>query len=139
MTRLNRLVPYLIVAVAVLHFVWAFMPPNTFADIAGEGFFATVSDTTAAHYDARDADMWFLVCGIGNLAIGTLTQAVVRETGRVPTQTGVYLLVLGVVVSIIFFPVNPGPLFIAIGVLALVAANQRTSDVVLRGDHGESR
>lgn len=121
MTSLNRWVPRLIIGSALLHFVWAFVEPNTFGSIASEGFFATVQDTDAADYE-RSADMWYLMCGIGLLAMGTLTAKLARAVGRVPAQTGVYLIVLGITVSVIFFPANPGPLLFVIGVLALIAA-----------------
>lgn len=126
MNSFNRWIPRIIIGIAFMHFGWAFYEPNTFGDIASEGFLATIQDTEASDYE-RSADMWFLMCGIGLLGIGTLTAKAVQATGQVPMQTAAYLIVLGVVVSVIFFPASPGPLFLVVGTLALLAAGQRST------------
>lgn len=122
MNALARWVPRLIIATAVLHFVWAFAQPNSWAVIAREGFFATNVDSEAADYFVHEASIWFMASGFAMLAIGTLSLHVVRATGRLPAQVGWYMLVIGVPLCVIYFPVTGSWAMVVIGVLGLVAA-----------------
>ncbi|MDP9862420.1 MULTISPECIES: DUF6463 family protein [Streptosporangium] len=124
MNGLTRWVPRLIIATAVLHFVWAFAQPNAWSEIAGDGFLSAVVDTGAAGYWPREASVWFLTGGAALLAMGTLSRSVVRATGRLPAQVGWYLLVIGVPLCVIYFPVTGSWVLPVIGVLALVAARR---------------
>jgi hypothetical protein len=124
MNALTRWIPRLIVATAALHFVWAFVQPNAWAGIAGDGFLSSAADPEAAGYFARDASVWFMVSGIALLALGTLARHIVSATGRLPAQLGWYLVIIGFVLSVIYFPVTGGWPVLVIGVLALVAARR---------------
>ncbi|WP_052423187.1 DUF6463 family protein [Nonomuraea candida] len=124
MTTLNRWIPRLLIATAVLHFGWAFVQPNAWAAIAADGFVRSVVDTGAADYFAREASVWFMVSGVALLALGTLARHIVRTTGRLPAQLGWYLVLLGLALCAIYFPVTGGWPVLAIGVLALVAARR---------------
>ncbi|URM88850.1 DUF6463 family protein [Streptomyces sp. MRC013] len=119
-----RWTPRLIIATAVLHFVWAFAQPNDWAGIAADGFFRTSVDAGASHHFAREASIWFMAGGVALLALGTLTRHVLRATGRLPAQVGWYLLALGVPLCVFSFPVSGGWALVAIGVLALVASRR---------------
>jgi hypothetical protein len=121
---LTRWVPRLIIITALLHFVWAFVQPNAWAAIAGDGFWRTVVDTEAGDYFAREASVWFLVSGVTLLAMGTLARHVIRTTGRLPAQLGWYLVVIGIPLCVFYFPVTGGWPVVAIGVLALLAARR---------------
>ncbi|MFK4227552.1 DUF6463 family protein [Streptomyces sp. NPDC019890] len=66
----------------------------------------------------------------GLLALGTLSQRIARDTGRLPAQLGWYLLAIGVPLQILY-PVSGAPGLIVLGVLALLAAR--------RDSAGESR
>ncbi|MFD9484983.1 DUF6463 family protein [Streptomyces sp. NPDC059991] len=68
--------------------------------------------------------------GFGLLALGTLSQRIVRGTGGLPAQLGWYLLAIGVPLQILC-PASGAPGLIVLGVLALIAAR--------RGGAGESR
>ncbi|CAL9316150.1 DUF6463 family protein [Streptomyces sp. SudanB25_2051] len=124
MSGLARWIPRLIIATAALHFVWAFVQPHAWADIAGEGFFRTSVDTAAPDYFAREASIWFMACGVALLALGTMSRHALRATGRLPAQVGWYLLVLGVPLCVFSFPVTGSWALIAIGVLALAASRR---------------
>ncbi|WP_026402421.1 DUF6463 family protein [Actinomadura rifamycini] len=124
MSALARWTPRLIIATAILHFVWAFAQPNAWADIVADGFVRTAVDTDAPGYFEREASIWFMGAGIALLALGTLTRQALRTTGRVPAQVGWYLLALGVPLSVIYFPVTGSWALVVIGVLALLAARR---------------
>jgi hypothetical protein len=70
----------------------------------------------------REYTIWFMVAGVANLAIGTLTASAVRSTGRVPKQVGWYLLAIGVPICALYFPVTGGWAPVAVGIAALTAA-----------------
>ncbi|MFD3678416.1 DUF6463 family protein [Streptomyces sp. NPDC058613] len=121
MSRLSRLVPRLIIATAVLHFVYAVAAPNNWLPMLRDGLFDTVrgqSDVIAAE---RHGDLWFLITGIGLLALGTMSQQTVRQVGRLPVQVGSYLLAIGTIAFVVE-PVSGAVLVIALGVLAAIAA-----------------
>ncbi|GAA2389805.1 DUF6463 family protein [Nonomuraea africana] len=124
MNGLTRWVPRLIIATALLHFVWAFAQPNSWAVIAREGFFRTNVDTEAPDYFVHEATIWFMASGVALLAIGTLAQHVARTTGRLPAQVGWYMLIIGVPLSVIYFPVTGSWPLLVIGALGLVAARR---------------
>ncbi|REE99132.1 DUF6463 family protein [Thermomonospora umbrina] len=111
-----RWLPRLTIACAVVHTVYAFaVMPGTWGDIVRAGVFDGIEGDPE-----REAALWFLFAGIGFFAIGTLTQVVLRSTGRVPLQIAGYLLLLGVPMSIVE-PASGGWLLMGLGVLALVA------------------
>ncbi|MER6951621.1 DUF6463 family protein [Nonomuraea sp. NPDC000554] len=124
MSTLARWIPRLIIATAVLHFVWALVQPNAWAAIAADGFWRSVIDTSAADYFARESSVWFMISGVALLALGTLAQHIVRTTGRLPAQLGWYLVAIGFALCVIYFPVTGGWPVLAIGVLGLVAARR---------------
>ncbi|GGS83147.1 DUF6463 family protein [Nonomuraea spiralis] len=117
-----RWVPRLMIATALLHFVWAFVQPNAWAAIAADGFWRGVADTDAADYSARESSVWFMVSGVALLALGTLARHVLRTTGRLPAQLGWYLVAIGLALCVLYFPVTGGWPLLAIGLLSLVAA-----------------
>ncbi|MFE3449950.1 DUF6463 family protein [Nonomuraea sp. NPDC059194] len=124
MNGLNRWIPRLIIATAVLHFVWAFAQPNAWAAIVADGFLATVVDTGLPDFWIRESSVWFMASGIALLALGTLTRQILRATGRVPAQIGWYLLALGVPMCALYFPVTGSWALVVIGVLVLAAARR---------------
>ncbi|MFD1934350.1 MULTISPECIES: DUF6463 family protein [Nonomuraea] len=124
MNGLARWVPRLIIATALLHFVWALAQPNAWAAIAGDGFLGSVVDTEAPDFWVRESSVWFMTCGVALLALGTLTLHAVRTTGRVPAQVGWYLLAMGVPLCVLYFPVTGSWALLVIGVLALAAARR---------------
>ncbi|MGV9779856.1 DUF6463 family protein, partial [Streptosporangium sp. NPDC003464] len=121
---LARWVPRLIIAVALVHFVWAFTQPNAWAAIAGDGFVRALVDIDPGDYWSREASVWFLAAGVALLAMGTLSLHVIRTTGRLPAQLGWYLVGIGVPLCVLYFPVTGGWPVLAIGVLALLAARR---------------
>ncbi|MGP3975679.1 DUF6463 family protein [Streptomyces sp. 8N114] len=124
MSGLARWIPRLIIATAVLHFVWAFAQPNAWAGIAQDGFVRTSIDSDAADYFEREASIWFLTCGVAFLALGTLARHTLRVTGHLPAQIGWYLLALGVPLCVIYFPVTGSWALPVIGILALIATRR---------------
>ncbi|AIY44576.2 DUF6463 family protein [Mycolicibacterium fortuitum] len=117
-------VPRLIIATAVIHCAYGLVQPNEWANIVRDGVVASVVDTDSADYFARDASVWFMMCGIALLAIGVLTRYAVIETGRIPASVGWFLVVMGIPLTLIYFPVTGGWLVLAIGVIALLAARR---------------
>ncbi|WP_049577546.1 DUF6463 family protein [Nonomuraea sp. SBT364] len=123
--KLTRWIPRLIIATALLHFAWAFVQPNAWAAIAADGFYRSVVDESAPDFFARESSVWFMVAGVALLAMGTLAAHILRTTGRLPAQLGWYLVVLGVALCVIYFPVTGGWPVLAVGVLSLVASRRR--------------
>ncbi|WP_176573288.1 DUF6463 family protein [Nonomuraea pusilla] len=121
---LTRWVPRLIIAIALVHFVWAFAQPNAWAAIASDGFVRALVDIEPDDYFAREASVWFLAAGVALLALGTLSRHLVRTTGRLPAQLGWYLVGIGAPLCVLYFPVTGGWPVLAIGVLALLAARE---------------
>ncbi|MFI0423223.1 DUF6463 family protein [Spongiactinospora sp. 9N601] len=124
-STLTRWIPRLLIAVAVLHFIWAFLQPNDWAGIAADGFFRSIVDPEAPDYTAREADVWFMIGGVAMLALGTLGRHIIRVTGRLPAQFGWYLLAMGLILCVLYFPVTGGWAPLIIGVLAILAAGSR--------------
>ncbi|MBB6343587.1 DUF6463 family protein [Nonomuraea muscovyensis] len=124
MNGLARWVPRLIIGTAVLHFVWAFAQPHAWGEIARDGFFMALADMNAPGYWPREGSVWFLACGVAMLAIGTLARHAVLTTGRLPAQVGWYLLVLGVPMCVLYYPVTGSWVLPVIGILGLVAARR---------------
>ncbi|MGK8500820.1 DUF6463 family protein [Nocardia asiatica] len=122
MPALGPWVPRLLFATAAIHFGYAFIQPNDWSGIAAEGFLATASDTSDPSYFARDASVWFMMCGIALLSIGALTRNALTATGRVPAHVGWCLVAIGIPLTVIYFPVTGGWLMLAIGAVALAAA-----------------
>ncbi|WP_454195833.1 DUF6463 family protein [Nocardia sp. Marseille-Q1738] len=136
MSALGPWVPRLIFATAAIHFVWAFVQPNDWAGIAGEGFWATAADVDDPDYFARDASVWFMMCGIALLSIGTLTRDALAATGRVPAHVGWYMIAIGIPLTAIYFPVTGGWLILAIGAVAMGAARRSGKELVAGRPHG---
>lgn len=134
MTASARWVPRLIIGTALLHFVWAFTQPHAWDAIARDGVFRSVVDTGADDYALREFSIWWMVSGIALLAMGTLTRSIVRATGRLPAQTGWYLVAVGVPLCVIYFPVTGGWPVLAIGLLALWGARHPTPRAGQEGD-----
>ncbi|MFJ3923448.1 DUF6463 family protein [Streptomyces sp. NPDC090022] len=124
MSRLAPWVPRLIIATAALHFVWGLAQPHAWGAIARDGLFRSVVETGDEDYFLREFSVWWMVAGIALLALGTLARYVVRTTGCLPAQIGWYLLGVGVVLCVLYFPVTGGWPVLAIGVLGLVAARR---------------
>ncbi|MEU0005777.1 DUF6463 family protein [Streptomyces sp. NPDC006314] len=124
MNGLARWVPRLMIAMAVLHFVWAVTQPNSWSDILHDGFVATAVDPDTNGFDAREATVWFMTAGLAFLALGTLARHVVRATGSLPPQVGWYLLGIGIPLCAIYFPTTGSWSMPVIGVLALMAARE---------------
>ncbi|GAA1574731.1 hypothetical protein GCM10009678_66790 [Actinomadura kijaniata] len=108
-----RWTPRLIIAIAVIHTVFAFVvKSDVWADIARAGVVAGIDGVPE-----REAALWFVYAGIGFLALGTLAARSVRATGRVPRQVAVYLVVIGGTM-IVVDPASGGWLVLAAGLLA---------------------
>ncbi|MEU4575230.1 DUF6463 family protein [Nonomuraea sp. NPDC023979] len=127
MNALTRWVPRLIIALAIVHFAYALATPNSWADMAGDGFWASAADTAAADYYKREYTLYFFAAGILLLALGTLARTLAHATGRFPAQVGWYLIISGALLCVIEFPVTGGWLMVAIGVLGLVAARRAST------------
>ncbi|RBQ21500.1 hypothetical protein DP939_01970 [Spongiactinospora rosea] len=121
---LTRWIPRLLIAVAVMHFAWAFIQPNDWAGIAADGFFRSIVDPEAPNYAAREADAWFIIGGVAMLALATLAQHIIRATGRLPAQLGWYLLAIGLILCVLYFPTTGGWAPLILGILTLVAARR---------------
>lgn len=113
-----RLVPRLVIGLAAVHFAVSLVASSTFSDMARDGFWNAVPGNPQRGYE-----MWFFVAGFGLLALGTLSQRIARDTGRLPAQLGWYLLAIGVPLQILC-PVSGAPGLIVLGVLALIAARR---------------
>ncbi|MEU9195195.1 DUF6463 family protein [Streptomyces hundungensis] len=122
---MTRWIPRLVAGLAALHFAVALSAASTFGDVARAGFWNAVPGNPQRGYET-----WFFIAGFGLLALGTLSQRIVRDTGVLPAQLGWYLLAIGVPLQILC-PVSGAPGLIVLGVLALIAAR--------RGRAGESR
>ncbi|MFH8902689.1 DUF6463 family protein [Streptomyces coeruleorubidus] len=115
---MTRLIPRLVIGLTAVHFVVALIASNTFGDVARDGFWNAVPGRPQREYE-----MWFFLAGFGLLALGTLSQRIARDTGRLPAQLGWYLLAIGVPLQILY-PVSGAPGLIVLGVLALIAARR---------------
>jgi hypothetical protein len=113
---LSRLVPWLVSGVAVLHVVVGFVVPNPLGGMVEDGLIGSVGDDAG-----RSLMLWYLVAGLGLLALGELARWAVRETGRLPARLGWWLLGISVPV-IVLMPASGGWLILVLGVLSLVAA-----------------
>lgn len=118
---MNRWVPRLIIATALLHFAWAFAQPNAWHEIVHDGFAATITDPDAPTYWKRDATVWFLTSGVLLLLVGTLTRQAVRLTDRIPAQTGWTLMATGIPLTTLYFPATGSWALIILGILSLAA------------------
>ncbi|WP_128429464.1 DUF6463 family protein [Streptomyces cyaneus] len=116
-----RLIPRLVIGLTAVHFAVALIASSTFGDMARDGFWNAVPGNPQRGYE-----MWFFLAGFGLLALGTLSQRIVRDTGRLPAQLGWYLLAIGVPLQILC-PVSGAPGLIVLGVLALIAARRDSS------------
>lgn len=124
MKTLTRWIPRLVIATALLHFAWAFVQPNAWGAIAADGFYRSLADDSVPDYYARETSVWFMVAGVALLAMGTMAAHIIRTTGRLPAQLGWYLLVLGLGLCVLYFPVTGGWPVLVIGVLSLVASHR---------------
>ncbi|MEV6406616.1 DUF6463 family protein [Streptomyces bobili] len=115
---MNRWIPRLVIGLSAVHFVVALIASHTFDDVARDGFWNAVPGKPRREYE-----MWFFLAGFGILALGTLSQRIARDTGRLPAQLGGYLLAIGVPLQILY-PVSGAPGLIVLGVLALIAARR---------------
>ncbi|MFG2328351.1 DUF6463 family protein [Streptomyces sp. NPDC048604] len=122
---LARRVPRLIIAVALLHFVWGLVAqPHAWGAIGRDGVLRSVVDTDARDHFLREFSVWWMVSGVALLAIGTLARHAVRTTGRLPAQVGWYLVAVGVPLCVLYFPVTGGWPVLATGLLGLAAARR---------------
>lgn len=115
MPSLNRWVIRLCVVLTTLHFAAA-AAFTAWPRLLSHGWF----DTRLAE-PVRDATVWFTIGGIALAAIVSLARQGVKATGRIPIQVGVYLLIVGIPVTV-FQPVSGGVGVVIAGGLALVAA-----------------
>lgn len=115
---MTRLIPRLVIALTAVHFAVALIASSTYDDVARDGFWNAVPGEPQREYE-----MWFFLAGFGLLALGTLSQRIARDTGRIPAQLGWYLLAIGVPLQILY-PVSGAPGLIVLGVLALIAARR---------------
>jgi hypothetical protein len=115
---MTRWIPRLVIGLSAVHFAVALIASHTFDDVARAGFWNAVPGKPRREYE-----MWFFLAGFGILALGTLSQRIARDTGRLPAQLGWYLLAIGVPLQILY-PVSGAPGLIVLGVLALIAARR---------------
>lgn len=115
---MTRWIPRLVIGLSAVHFAVALIASHTFDDVARDGFWNAVPGKPRREYE-----MWFFLAGFGILALGTLSQRIARDTGRLPAQLGWYLLAIGVPLQILY-PVSGAPGLIVLGVLALIAARR---------------
>lgn len=126
MTGLQRWVPRLIVATALLHLALgvSFAPSGEFAD---EGFLGVVGGDPE-----REGWLWYMVAGMALLGLGELARWTAQETGRLPARLGGWLLAAAVPL-ILAIPASGGWLVVAVGALALRAARSGSPRPAERG------
>lgn len=132
MTRANTWVIRLCLALTVLHLAAAATLTH-WPRLLSHGWF----DTRLSE-PVRDATLWFTFGGIALAAIVSLARLGIRTTGVMPTPVGVYLLLLGVPLTV-FQPVSGGVGVVIAGLAALTVARRaaRTGQSSLGG--GPSR
>lgn len=113
---LSRLVPWIISGTAVLHIVVGLVLPNPVGEMVGDGLVGSVGGDPK-----RAFTLWYVVAGLGLLALGELARWTVRETGRVPVRLGWWLIGISVPV-IVLMPASGGWLIAVLGILSLFAA-----------------
>ncbi len=119
MTNLTKWVPRLITGTAIIHLAFGVVVPSmatSLGEIAGDGFVATV-----AGHPERESWLWFMLTGVSLLGLGELARWSVRETGRLPSSLGGWLLAIAVPLTVAD-PASGGWLVGAIGLLALRAS-----------------
>ncbi len=119
MSNLTKWVPRLITGTAIIHLAYGLLVPSmvkSLGEIASDGFVNTVEG-----HPERESWLWFMLSGVGWLALGELARWTVRETGRIPARLGGWLLATAVPL-IVAMPVSGGWLVAAIGAIALRAA-----------------
>ncbi|NUP24379.1 MAG: hypothetical protein HOZ81_51660 [Streptomyces sp.] len=124
---MTRIIPRLVIGLTAVHFAVALIASSTYGDVARDGFWNAVPGRPQREYE-----MWFFLAGFGLLALGTMSQRIVRETGRLPAQLGWYLLAIGLPLQILY-PVSGAPGLIVLGVLALVTARRDSAGSAERG------
>ena len=102
MNSLARWVPRLISATAVLHIAVGLAVGNPVGGMVADGLVGSVGDDPE-----RAFTLWYVVAGLGLLALGELARWAVRETGRVPARLGGWLLLISVLV-IVLMPASGG-------------------------------
>ncbi|EQD86273.1 hypothetical protein N599_10655 [Saccharopolyspora erythraea D] len=116
-----RWIPRLLIGIAVVHVAVGLLLPNTWDEIAREGFVNTVQ--FGDHQ--RGLNLWFMITGLSWLGWGLLAAWVVRETGRLPASLGWSLIGISVPMCLIE-PITGGWLVLALGAVALRASRQVT-------------
>lgn len=125
---LSRLVPWMISGTAVLHIVVGFALPNPVGEIVDEGLVGSVGSDPE-----RAFTLWYVVAGLGLLALGELSRWAARETGRLPARLGWWLLGISVPV-VVLMPASGGWLIAVLGILSLFAAQHASSNTRLETD-----
>ncbi|ADD42098.1 DUF6463 family protein [Stackebrandtia nassauensis] len=115
MRTVDRWIISLCCVLMTLHFLAA-VTLTPWIDVVTTGWFDTRLD-----HPPRDATVWFFIGGVALLVVISLARMGIRTTGRLPVQVGVYLLVIGVPLTL-FQPVSGGIGVVATGVLALLAS-----------------
>lgn len=115
-SALTRLVPWMISGTAVLHIAVGLLLPNPIGVMVGDGFVGSVGSDPG-----RNFILWYMVAGLGLLALGELARWTARETGRLPARLGWWLLGISVPV-VVLMPASGGWLISVLGALSLVAA-----------------
>lgn len=107
-----------VIAAGVLHTALGLVSgAGSLATLAGRRF--GVDGNGESMDPGAAAVLWFVVAGLALVAIGVLARRVVVETGRLPVELPVSLLVVGA--AILIFQNVPGAwLLILLGVLGLV-------------------
>jgi Family of unknown function (DUF6463) len=116
MNAAARWVPRLLTATAVLHVAYAAADQSTWGAVLAGGLWDAVEGDPA-----REAELWFLVLAPALLALSALARTHARATGRLPASLGLWMIVVGLLISV-FVPVSGGWLLLAIGSLTLISA-----------------
>jgi hypothetical protein len=105
---------------AALHLAYAVADQATWSDVIGDGLWDAVEPDAA-----RESELWFLVLSPALFALGAVARNHVRATGELPASLGVWLVVTGLLISVLV-PLSGGWVILATGVLTLAAAREPT-------------
>ncbi|MFI6595812.1 DUF6463 family protein [Nonomuraea sp. NPDC050536] len=112
---MSRWIPRLIIIAAVAHIAVGLASFDTLGEIVSAGVV-----NAADGFPRREAQLWFILAGIGFLCIGTLSASM----PKLPRQLGWYLIGMGVPITLLWL-VSGGPVLIVLGVLVLVTTRAR--------------